>query len=385
MRKDMNLWLSDRPIQQKSMLRRVLFSCTLLVLLIFVLNSSAPHPMSVTLVPRSIWENGASQFLAVSGKADPAHQQIALRTVTSLSLPQVAVIASPPGILPAHRATGELTFINNTAQSITLSALTLVGTHHVPVTFSGPLTIPARDPPAVMTMGVATLPGSRGEIPVFDIDQACCHAGIVVKNTTAFTLAPKTLQSRIGDLIAQMTSTVQQDTLLSLARQRNRNERVVPGPTTCRATPAVKQENTTIIVTVALLYTEHVYDEEVVHSIAMHVLLAQARGDPRLGSEYTVVGPFHFSETMTPIAGREYLNVQVWGRWVAHFTPARLFHLAQMIAGKQPADARALLLRQTEILDVSFSCKGTLPGAENIVMLSPSSLTELYATEGGHQ
>jgi len=54
-------------------------------------------------------------------------------------------------------------------------------------------------------------------------------------------------------------------TLVSLARQRNRNERVVPGSTTCRAIPAVKQETTTTIVTVALLCAEHVYDEEVAH------------------------------------------------------------------------------------------------------------------------
>jgi hypothetical protein len=374
--------LPARCWQPKRWVGRAFLSCLVFVLLTFLLRASGRMPLLVTLVPRAQMESGSYQFPLVSETTDPRQQQVPLRTLTSRSLPQVALL-SFSGSLPAHHATGELTFINNTAQPITIFPRMLVGTSRIPVTFSGPLTIPANDPPDVITTGVAMLPGAVGEIPAFDIDQICCHAGVMVKNTTAFSLTPPTSAKQLTALIGTMKQTLQHDTQISLEWQVARNERVLPGSVTCHATTTMIPANTATRLTVAVTCSERVYDDARAQMMAAHLLLVQARRDPHLAGSYAPAGSFQFRETFTTPAGHAQLGVQVWRPWVAHFTQARLASLAQMIAGKQESQARALLLRQPDITTVVFAGEpGAAPGEEDLLIVVASP--PLPCAEGDH-
>jgi hypothetical protein len=100
-------WLSRLHARRKDVLLRAPVPGVLLIVLIFLLRASVRMPLIVTPVPCSQRERGVSQLIAVSGKADPRRQQIALRTMTSSSLSQMTVCALPVAQMIASQQEGD--------------------------------------------------------------------------------------------------------------------------------------------------------------------------------------------------------------------------------------------------------------------------------------
>jgi hypothetical protein len=86
--------------------------------------------------------------------------------------------------LPAQRASGPLTFINQTNVDVIIQTTILIGKSGISVTFTGPITVHPVNPTYVTVTGYAVNGGPAGNIPAFDIDQYCCapNKAIIVKN-----------------------------------------------------------------------------------------------------------------------------------------------------------------------------------------------------------
>ena len=91
------------------------------------------------------------------------------------------------------------------------------------------------------------------------------------------------------------------------------------------------------------------------------------------------------SANVTSSSSQVNLRVHAQGRWVYSFSSAYLHQLAMQIAGKSQADAKALLLQQTEIADVQFSSAGKLPASTNEILVTVGSdlVQASIAEEGG--
>ena len=337
-------------------------------------------PAVVTLIPRARLEQNAYQLAAVTATPDPAQRQVPARLL-STTTPAQRASAHASGSLPATRATGQLTFINNTASTIVVESGTVAGKSGVSIAFTGPITIPAI-PPTVVVTGTAVNPGANGNIPAFDIDGPCCATGIVVKNTQSFTggrdAQPNSViqQSDIDGAARGLEGTLTQDAQAALQGQVRSGERVADGSLKCQ--PHVSADHNagdvapSATVTVTMTCSEEVYDFAAVQRMATNLLQAQAGSDPNLGSGYALSGGVVVSVLSATLAGAQGqvdLAVQARGLWAYAFSPALLRRLAAQLAGKTQDQARALLLQQPGVASVRFNSNSTLPTDSNQIQV----------------
>ncbi len=329
----------------------------------------------VTLTPQARLEQASYTFTAIPGATtDSARRQVAARLLNSTS-PTQSTTANATGSIPATTARGQLTFINNTANTITVQTTTITDNNGIQFSFNGPVTVPA-NPPTVTVAGFAVNPGINGNIPTLDIDKACCAPGgaIFVKNT-AFTGGQDAVhngviqQSDIDGVARGLAGTLTQGAQADLARQVRSGERVVAGSVACQPQTSANQQAgdqaKSVTVQVAVTCGEEVYDDAAVRQLAGDMLNARVASDSTLGAAYHLNGPLTVNVLgASAIDGTRNvaLNVQARGTWAYAFSPARLRQLASLIAGKSEADARALLLQQAGIMDVQFRPEGNLPG-----------------------
>src|SRR5262249_43387798 len=99
--------------------------------------------------------------------------------------------ATGKGHQSARAATGYLTLYNGQFQQIFIAGGTiLTGASGVQIITDYDTTIPAANPPSFGQASVsahAISPGVRGNIPAYDINQACCAVSVLAKNTQPFT------------------------------------------------------------------------------------------------------------------------------------------------------------------------------------------------------
>jgi serine/threonine protein kinase len=326
---------------------------------------------TVTLIPRAQNESNTYTLSAVTGT--PGTGQIQAHLLTSTAPTQTAT-ATATGSIPGTKATGQLTFINNTANAITIQSATIKGNSGIPITFTGPFTVPA-NPPTVIVAGIAVNAGTAGNIPTLDISEACCAPNneIFVKNT-AFTggqdaiADSKIQQADIDDaanpLVAAQTPTMQE----SLSGQVLSNERVVDGSNQCKPKITANHKAGDLArsatVQVAVTCSEEVYDSSALNETVAGLLQTQAQKDPQAGSAYTLQGKIALtvvSDIVVDATGLVKIQVQATGLWVYHFSQTQLQQLARLIAGKSDNDARDLLLQQPGIKDVQLPSTGSLP------------------------
>ncbi len=382
--------LQPLRIQRKSPPRRrrlplvpVVTTAALLILLLAIfLAAGIQGPLlhffgapvtTVTLTPRSRQVTQNLSLTAVSSTPDAARDQVLARIVSATS-PTQSATASATGSIPAKRATGQLTFINNTANAIIIQSTVLVSSSSVQISFNGPISVPA-NPPTTIVPGFAVTAGTAGNIPTLDLSKACCAPNneIFVKNT-AFAggqdaqpdsvITQGDIDGAAGGLEATLTGVARGD----LQGQVRGNERVVPGSSHCQ--PAVNANHRandvekSVTVQVAETCGEQVYDYSAARGIALKAQQTRVAGDPGLGSGFALDG--HLSLIILSAGpanadGSFTLNAQVQGFWVYSFSQDRLRQLAALIAGKSQADARALLLQQAGVAAAQFSDSGPLP------------------------
>lgn len=321
---------------------------------------------TITLTPRSQLEHN---LFPLSADQVRAHQLSATASPQSNTGPV-------SGTIPATRAHGTLLFLNNTNHDVVIPTTTFTGKSGVPVTFNGPVTVPFTNPTFIEVPAYAVNPGANGNIPQFDIVENYDSTGVVVKNTT-FSGGKDAQsngsiqQSDIDQAAKSLIDAQTQQEQARLAEQQQKNEQVIPHSLNCQ--PAVQSDKPvgtqarTVTVSVSVTCVEEVYDVAAARTLAAGQLSTQATRD--LGTDYRLDGPItvHVEQATITENGKQIsLPVQAQGLWVFLFPSARLRQLAQLVAGKTQASARALLLSQPGVADVHFSTTGTLPSADRI-------------------
>ena len=320
-----------------------------------------PHAM-VTLIPRSqVVQNTLSLSAA----------QMHVSQISATASPQNAT-GNTSGTIPATKATGILTFLNQATTDVTIQGAVITDKNGIEVSFSGPLLVPMGSNSASATAtATAVQAGASGNIPSFDITMPCCapNQEIVVENATAFTGGTdarpddKVLQNDIDQAASSLEASQTQQEQAQLATQVQSNERVIAGTMQCQ--PHVKSDvpigaqASSVTVTVTVACSEEVYDQAAAQTQATSLLSAQAPAGYALSGQVTV-GVLDMTNT-------NLLQVHAQGRWLYHFSQAQLDQFALLIAGKSQAQARTLLRQQAGILDAHISSSTTLlPSADHI-------------------
>lgn len=379
--------LVGRPSRVRRSARPFVLGALVLLLTALLLATTLPaspfrlfgvSPTILTITPRARLEQNTYRFTAVTTTPDPAARQVQARLL-SITTPARSATAPATGSLPPARATGQLTFINNTANAIVVQSGIVTGNSGVPISFTGPITIPAI-PPTVVVNGTAVNPGAAGNLPAFDIDKPCCVSGVVVKNTQAFTgghdAESVVQQSDIAGAAGGLSETLTHSGQAGLQRMVRNNERVVDGSQQCRPDISADQRAgevaRTVVVTVVVTCGAETYDYRAVVQAAGSLLRAQAAGDSNLGSAYALAGAPAVNVRSAGVLqpqGEVGLEVQARGQWAYRFSPALLRQLASRLAGKTRSEALDLLLHQPGIVAVQFSSDATLPASSDHIQL----------------
>jgi hypothetical protein len=252
----------------------------------------------------------------------------------------------------------------------------------VPVTFNGPITVPAAPPASVTVTGFAVNVGSAGNIGALDISGSCCAAGIIVKNTGAFSGGqdpqPHSVvqQDDINGAVDALTASLTPGTHSALQQQVKPNEQVVPGTLKCAkstftANHAAGDHAPNVTVMVAITCTEEVYDQQAAQAMAANLLKEQASKDP--GPAYALTGNIVTAVTIATVIdtkGTVSLLVSAQGVWVYQFSDAVKQDFKNHIANKSEQDVRNILLSHSGVSSVKIviSSGTTLPDASHIAI-----------------
>jgi hypothetical protein len=332
---------------------------------------------TVTITPNSKDESNIFQIIGVTSTPNPAMRQVPARIISATSPAQSKTVQST-GSIPGTRATGALTFLNNTTSNKSFGSVILRGASGVPVTFNGPITVPAVPPASLTVRGFAVNVGSAGNIGALDISGPCCATGIVVKNG-AFSGGqnpqPNSVvqQSDINSAASALTASLTPGTQAALQKQVHPNEQVVPS--TLRCTSAVSANhaagdhapNVTVIVSVTC--KEEVYDQQAALSMAANLLAKQASTD--LGPNYALTGNIVANVTRVTVVdtkGTLSILVSAQGVWVYQFSNTVLQGFANHIANMTNQDAITYLMSQPGVKAVKIDNPNgnTLPDAAHI-------------------
>ena len=347
---------------------------------------------TVTITPMSKLLSDTFVITAVTGTPDPAQRQVQARILTATSPTQSKTVTST-GSIPGTRATGVLTFLNNTASAKSFNSVILQSASGVPVSFNGPVTVPAN--PGFLTItGFAVNVGSAGNIPALDINGDCCAQGIFVKNT-AFSGGqdpqPNSIvqQSDIDGAANTLTASLTPGTQAALQGQVQPREQVVPNTPACQkstftANHAPGDHAPNVTVNVAITCREEVYDQQSSLAMAQNLLTQQAVNE--LGPNYMLIGSIESSVsqiTVVDIHGTVSLLVQAQGTWVYRFSAADQQNIKNHLANMSQQNALQYLTAQPGVASaqIELSNGNTLPAdpAHITIVIKPvaSALPQL--------
>ncbi|HWZ18118.1 MAG TPA: hypothetical protein VNW73_04925, partial [Ktedonobacteraceae bacterium] len=332
---------------------------------------------TVTITPDSKNESNIYQIIGVTGTPNPSMREVSARIISSTSPSQSKTVTST-GSIPGTRATGALTFFNPTNTDKTFGSVILRGASGVPVSFNGPITVPAALPASITVTGFAVNIGSAGNIRGLDISGNCCAPGITVKNGTfggGQNPQPNSVvqQSDINGAASAITASLTPGTQAALQKQVHTNEQVVTN--TLRCTSAVSANhaagdhapNVTVIVTVTC--KEEVYDQQAALTMAASLLAKQASTE--LGSNYALTGNIVTEVTKVTVVdtkGTLAILVRAEGVWVYQFSDSVLQGFTNHIANMTNQDATTYLMSQPGVMAVKIDNPNgsTLPDAAHI-------------------
>jgi hypothetical protein len=257
----------------------------------------------------------------------------------------------------------------------------LTGASGVPVSFNGPITVPATGTAALTVTGFAVNVGPGGDIPAFDIVKNCCVTGILVKNTTAFTGGQNGVahtaveQADIDAATNQVVAMLKPGVLSALQKQVLPNEAVVPNSLQCPDNLTANQKAGdhagSVTVSGTITCTEEVYEQQAALAMAANLLTAEAR--LKFGPNFALTGNIVTVVTQaTPGSGATVnLVLSAEGVRVFQFSDAAKQNLASHIAHMSKQDATNYLLKQPGVSSVAiviFNGNTTLPDAAHITI-----------------
>src|SRR6266568_2357041 len=303
--------------------------------------------------------------------------QIHGRQLPALTLMQrLSVQATGKGHQNARQAHGIITFYNGSFSSQTIAAGTLLtGRDGIQIITDQVATIPAGNPPIYGQVSVsahAILAGEQGNIPAYDINQACCATSVLAKNTQAFTGGAAArdflvvTRTDINNAVASLLITLSQVEAAAQKAQLHQGEDLI----TPSCTPSISSDHKPgdeakqVVVTVSITCSGIAYDAHEVYQDATQILTTEAAN--RFGTGYSLTGDIQITIVHATISNqtRAHIMVQVTGTWIYQITPTTKRLLLHLIAGKSKQQAEALLLQFPGIAGAQILVKGenqTLP------------------------
>lgn len=406
----------NRPPRKRG---RLLLFILLAVLLLFIIGSTVAAlrqnngissliqvttKATVNITPASQLEQNRYLVTGIlNGTPDPAKYQVQERTISSTS-PSQSVTGDATGTNPATNAKGTLTFLNNNASGVTITARTLTGTSGVPVRFNESVFVPAASPSSAIVSAQAVDAGASGNIPALDIfSQSCCGTGITVKssafsggaNATFFVAGgdAKNIAHANKDQLMHSSSTVN-----ALQQQVSANERVVDGSLSCGdpsvvssspgAGTAVSSLKNALTVHATITCSEKVYDNAALQTIAQQRLKASALLDSALqpSTSWSLAGAIVtnvISATFVSANQQTEINIEAKGLWVYQLSNSVQQQLKQGLVKLTKSAAQAYLLQQPGIQDpqITLSDNGNvMPDNANDITLVIHGLSGLQNT-----
>jgi VCBS repeat-containing protein len=320
--------------------------------------SLALHPFSatITIVPKS--------------------QQVTLSGTVQLGrlVPQITISQSQTtrttgtGHQDAKQAYGYITFYNGQFQSVTIAAGTIfTGASGVQIVTDSDVMIPAGNPPSYGQTTIAAHAinaGSKGNIPAYDINQACCAASVLAKNIYPFTGGQDARTYAIvthNDI--HSISTVLKTSLAASMQGALRGQlspqeqlQLLPCNPTVTSNHQAGEEAMTVKVTVSQTCSAVTYNREELQTKATTFLATQAR--KKSGAGYSLFGMVRVhvtnattTHTAPPLV---FLSFQAQGIWVYALSPQSQEQIKRLIAGKTTDQAVKIL--------------AVLPGVEHVAI-----------------
>ncbi|SRR6266851_195296 len=305
--------------------------------------------------------------------------QVQARALAPLTLSQSTTVpATGKRQQSATRASGTITFYNGLLTSQTIAAGTiLTGSDGVQIVTDQAATIPAANPPFeghITVSAHALSTGAGGNIPAYDINQACCAMSVLAKNTTAFSggASARTYsvvtKSDLASAEEAIQTTLTKSEQAALTTQLNPGEALLTPP--CK--PVVSSthkpgiEATQLTVTVSETCSGIAYISHDVYASATQMITEEAAR--RLGTGYSPIGDIQTTiveaTDTTNRQGKAQVIVQVTGTWAYQITPRIQEQLAVLLAEKTKQQALALLLQSPGIAGAQITLRGgnqTLP------------------------
>ncbi len=215
-------------------------------------------------------------------------------------------------------------------------------------------TIPPGNPPSYGSIRVAAhaiIPGAAGNIRAGDINTPCCHPSVLVKNTV-FTGGADArdyhavAQRDIDRLIAPLRKTLTQRIQNAFPLQST--ESIYVTNCTFKAIPNHRVGDESYALTLAASQTCRalVYNKDELSGAATAVFTAQTRPGP----QYELVGT-----VQTTIESGSPFTVSCSGLWVYSLSQDYERYLAERIAGDNPEQAKAYLLKTGFITHVTIT------------------------------
>ncbi len=295
------------------------------------------------------------------------------RVVSPITVSQSATI---PTTGHAHQdakaATGYITFYNGQSNQITVpTGTTLTGTSGEQIVTDVDANIPAESGSIPPTLGQVTVsahavtPGSRGNIPLGDINQPCCFTAIRAINTTSFQGGQDerdfstVTKTDITSAAAPLKVTLNQSVQGALQGQLKNGEALQANPCSPTVTPdhQIGQEAPTVKVTVSLTCSGIAYNTQELTNRAMQLLTTQATG--KLGEGFSILGNPDISITQaSELNTKVILSFNAQSTWIYALSSAEQRHIKKIIAGKTKENAMQLLSSLPSIERVSMQFSG---------------------------
>jgi Baseplate J-like protein len=324
-----------------------------------------PPIATVTIIPKS-------QTVTMTGTLQLG------RLLNSLTLSQSQTEPTTgKGHQVAKQANGVVTFYNGlfTGQTIAQGTI-LTGADGIQVITDREAVIPAANPPVFGQATVsahATSPGTRGNIPAYEINQACCANAVLVKNTTAFTGGQNerdfstVRQEDIHTVSTAEIPRLRQEMQSALQGQLLPFEQLQLFPCTPTVTSdhRIGQEAPTITVTVSEICSAAAYNTAELDRKATGLLSRLAV--TKAGTAYSLFGNIQVrvtqamtTHTPPPLV---FLSFHAQGTWIYALSGATQQQIKSMIAGKTKQEALQILasLPGVERTSISWGDESRLP------------------------
>lgn len=366
--------------RKPSLLPAYAICCSYLLLiastLTFQLSCLFNPPVAiVTIIP-------TSQLVTLSGTVQLG------RLINPITISQSQTTATTgKGHQDARSATGYLTFYNGQFQRVTIAAGTvLTGASGIQVVTDQDAMIPAGNPPSYGQVSVsahAVSPGGKGNIPAYDINQACCASSVLAKNVQPFTGGQDerefqtVAQSDIATTATPLETAVTQSVNGALQGQLQPQEQVFILP--CRPSVIsdhqIGQEAKQVIVTVSQTCSAVAYSSQDLETKATAFLSTQVLQKP--GTEYSLFGTAHVSVKQATIShsSNVFLSFSASGTWVYGLSKPAQAQIKHLIAGKTTQQALQLLatlpgVQQVAIRFTGFGDATRLPKQSSLIYLA---------------